>query len=365
MRILAQGYLQAKASAYQQAQVRAGHVVRLHNPWQMSESDVKSAQKWAEKQVESIISTYEKLLRNMLEDLPEERALGDIIGKLKQIGDAIGDWIKGFLGWKPGQIADQTWNTGLGDGVGQWVEDAKSDDIDGDTSRVRRKVVPETSSSDFCAEYAGKTFALDEEMPYFPAHINCIHSIEIIVDDMPSRNLVIRSQEEVTYLFMDLDGVLSIPNAGNPAKVIDSKEGWPIPQASALLQAIDREKRLHPVWLTHWGNKANAWNDEAGIEHWPVRFPLSEKEEKQANQVYPDLNRKVLAIQYCMYQEGVKSAVWMQDGFAPEEEEWARSAHVRLLDTNKEPLHSLLLEDRAQAIQSIIASLDEVAYVVV
>ena len=35
---LAQGYLQAKAQAYQKAQSHVGHIVRIREPWQVSDS---------------------------------------------------------------------------------------------------------------------------------------------------------------------------------------------------------------------------------------------------------------------------------------------------------------------------------------
>jgi|SRR5579859_163200 len=177
---LAQGYLQAKTQAYQRAQSHAGHIVQIRHPWQVSESDVKKSQQWALSQVQSIAETYETLLRHMLEQLPEERAAENIIGKVRGVISSIIDWINGFLPWKVKQVADNTWNTGDNDGTEQWIDDVQSDDIEGDTSTIFLKVVPEGSSSDYCADFAGRTFALGDEIPHFPAHVGCIHSIEVI-----------------------------------------------------------------------------------------------------------------------------------------------------------------------------------------
>jgi hypothetical protein len=328
-------------------------------PWQVSDTDVTKAQQWATTQVEGIAETYETLLRHALEELPAERAIGDVIGKAKQIIAAVGEWINGFLPWKVKQIAGQTWGTGTNDGTNEWISDAQGDDVEGNPDNVRVRIEPSSSSSDICAEFAGKEYSLTEYWDSgisLPAHINCVHTAEII----PASQSLSRSAkvtQELMYLFLDLDGVFSIPNADLSTVEIDGKEAWSIPQANAILQALQHDDRVQPFWLTHWGNKANDWNDRAGIVHWPVWYPLSALKEATAQRLYPELDKKLLAIQYCMHMNNIQSAVWLQDGFAPEEVEWAGQHDVRLVDSNEEPLHALLLSDNADVAIDLIGIL--------
>lgn len=185
--VLAQGYLLAKAQAYQRAQATAGHLVHVPHPWQVSEDDALRAHTWAHRQVDSVASTYEMLLRHALEQeiMPEERAIGDAAGKVKQAIEAVGTWIKGFLPWKTKQVAGQAWNTGANDGTMLWVNDVRTGGVTSSMNRLRVQVVPSESSSDLCSRYAGKTFTMEEasasDFPAFPMHISCIHSTEIIV----------------------------------------------------------------------------------------------------------------------------------------------------------------------------------------
>ena len=192
---LAKGYLLAKAQAYQRAQTHAGHVVRIHKPWQVSESEVKKSQQWASKQVESIAETYETLLRHAIEELPQERAIGDVIGGIKNVVSAIGDWISGFLPWKVKQIADNTWSTGDNAGTEQFIDDVQDennvDEVEDDgLLRLQILIEPDHSSSDFCQDYAGNTYALSDNIPSFPAHVNCRHYKTIVVNDQPVRSAV-------------------------------------------------------------------------------------------------------------------------------------------------------------------------------
>lgn len=353
---LAKGYLLAKAQAYQRAQAKVAHVVHIRKPWHVSESDVARAQTWAMKQVEGIAQTYETLLRHEIESLPEERALGDLIGKAKQVAGAVSDWITGFLPWKTKQVADNTWSTGDNNGTEQFVNDVQDegnvDELASDgILRLQIMVEPGTSSSDTCATYAGNTYSLSDDVPNFPIHTNCIHYKTIVVNDQP----ITRSVEPangMTCVFIDIDGVLSIPGYGLPQEIIDNRVAYPIPLANALLQAIDQDSRLQPVWMTHWGESALAWNDRAGTRRWPVGFPL-----------HDEADDKPLAIQYYLSQYGQSGnrATWVQDGFSPATYVWAEQANVRIIDTNKEPLHSLLLSDQTGMVSDVMRSLEKIA----
>lgn len=212
--LLAQSYLLAKAQAYQKAIASTQHVVTIHQPWQPGESDVRHAQQWANGQVESIVSTYEEMLQHAIEQMSEEpqEAIDDVIGhakkKAKDLVSQIAQWFLLFLPWKTKQIAHHTWSTGGNDGVNEFIEEIQrseksiggggdgtagqdnggSDDtggsdnnVEGDTSVLRVKIVPAESSSDFCADYAGKTFSLNDTIPDFPAHPFCRHGKKIII----------------------------------------------------------------------------------------------------------------------------------------------------------------------------------------
>lgn len=174
--ILAQAYLQAKTQAYQRAQKTAGHIITIKHPWEPGEKDHEKALSWAKEQVDSIASTYLDLLKSQLESDMQE-GIGDIV---RGIVSKVKDWISGFLPWKTEQVAGDTLSAGDNDGTEQWVDDVLGSS-DGDTSKVRVRVVPSNSSSDFCKDYAGQDFSMEEanDLPEFPAHTNCIHSLEI------------------------------------------------------------------------------------------------------------------------------------------------------------------------------------------
>lgn len=211
--LLAQSYLLAKAQAYQKAITTTQHVVTIRQPWQPDESDVKHAQQWAREQVESIVSTYEEMLQNAIEQMSEEpqEAIGDVIGhakkKAKDLASQIAQWFLLFLPWKTKQIAGYTWSTGSNDGTNKFIEEilqsektgsdgdngtagpdgsgsggtaGTDSNVVGDTSKLEVIVLPAHSSSDECAAIAGKRFALGEA-PELPMHPNCIHYKTIII----------------------------------------------------------------------------------------------------------------------------------------------------------------------------------------
>lgn len=347
--LLAKSYLLAKTQAYQKAIARTKHVVTIRKPWQPGESDVKQAQKWATTQVDSIADTYETLLQHAIEQMSEQphEALGDVIGKVKDVVSAIGDWFKGFLPWKTQQIADQTWGTGSNDGTEQFIEDVLDKDnvdevVDDGLVQVRVRIEPGESSSDFCKNYAGEEYSLEEYKNLgiaFPAHPNCIHSAEIYTVSARDTTESVQSIPEI-ILFLDIDGVFSGVDLGADLEKIGDVWTRPIPNARAILQAIDQDSRLSPVWLSHWGKQSTAWNDYADTQHWPVAFPLESTDDNKAFALQCYL--------YTNYPDNSPLAVWMQDGFEPTDYTWAEYNGVKLLDTTEEPVRSLLLSDNVE-----------------
>jgi len=148
------------------------------------------------------------------------------------------------------------------------------------------------------------------------------------------------------FLFLDIDGVLNGVDLGADLEKVGDVWTRPIPNAVALLRAIDQERRLSPVWLSHWGERSVAWNDYASTRHWPVGYPTND----------PD-DGKPVAIQYYLARHGYHNEpiIWVQDGFSDAEWAWAKQASVQLVDTTKEPLRSLLINGKVHDILAYIA----------
>jgi hypothetical protein len=178
--LLAHAYLTAKYDAYQRAARTVAPHVRVRTPWKPSHHDAQQALQWATKQAEGIAATYETLLEHVVaEMLGQERALGDVIGKVKDVVSAIGDWFRRFLPWKSQQIANSTEGQGDYDGVMALIEELQND---GKQDLFEIEVYPEKSSSDLCSLYAGHRYPLSaaHTVPRFPAHPSCQHRVRII-----------------------------------------------------------------------------------------------------------------------------------------------------------------------------------------
>jgi hypothetical protein len=173
--LLAGAYIAAQMGAYQ----AAFQAIGSDATWEPAESDIQAAKGWAAEQVESIVSTYAEIFHNANPTATPEET--------KQ-------WIEQYASWKTQQIANVTIGSGADAGTRAAVDDMLEalTSVDIDTSlipdglsadQIRLRVVPGESSSDFCSEYAGKDYALDEagDIPFFPAHPGCIHGIEVYV----------------------------------------------------------------------------------------------------------------------------------------------------------------------------------------
>lgn len=359
--MLAQSYLLAKTQAYNRAISRTKSVVQIKHPWQPTESDAEKAQTWAHTQVDSIASTYQDLLLSTIEGAmldPQEKK--DEKKDLLYYLFIVGSWFKKFLPWKTAQIANVTVSTGENDGTQQFIEDVqdeqKADEVvSGGGSMLRVIVLPAHSSSDECAAIAGQTFALDKA-PSLPMHPNCIHYKQIIIsgDNESLDKKPFLFESETTTLFLDIDGVFNIEGAGLPLEMIGNSSYYrwahPIPQARALLQALDVDKDLGPVWLSHWGKQSTYWNYWAGTYRWLVCFPLKDAPDGLAD-------NKPYAIQTYLELSDKRGdgCVWVQDGFTEYERAWAEKLGVRLVDATQEPVRSLLLSEEPGAVQELIA----------
>lgn len=193
------------------------------------------------------------------------------------------------------------------------------------------------------------------EFQYFTAEYSITwrqHYREMtIFDENESvRKATLSENSGTISLFLDIDGVFNISDAGLPLEQIGNSRFYqwthPIPQARALLQALDQHKDLGPLWCSHWGKQSNYWNYWAGVYRWLVCFPLKDAGDMAESKPY--------AIQQYLDLSDKRGGVWVQDGFTDEERIWAEKLGLRLIDATQEPVRSLLLSDEAGAVQELI-----------
>jgi 2'-5' RNA ligase len=137
---------------------------------------------WGREQVSSIVSTMKEQLSTFIGNLK-----GD-----SNVAEQVNGWIDRYADYKAPQVANVAWGTGANDGSMQAIEDIMDAATDPnrpkplDTESIRVKVTPSYSSGDYCADYAGKDYSLNEYAQLgieWPAHPNCRHGIEIIRKD--------------------------------------------------------------------------------------------------------------------------------------------------------------------------------------
>lgn len=172
------------------------------------------------------------------------------------------------------------------------------------------------------------------------------------------------NQPSIT-LFLDIDGVLNISNPSTVALLLNDKMIWPIPMTVPFLNAIEQDAYVIPVWMSHWGEDAHAWNDFAGTKHWDIGYPLTLSDETNAKRLYPLLDGKTLAVQYYLHFHPTSHAVWMQDGFPTVPPLWPEQNNAALIDATREPLHGLLLssDTNAERLLSMILSVAKETHV--
>lgn len=137
---------------------------------------------WGRAQVASITKTMQEQLGNFIRWLPEDTNLVS----------ALNDWVDRYRAWKSPQVANYTWGSGQDEGSLAALNDVMDMATDPtqpgivSTDNIKIRVVPPESSSDYCKEYAGQSYAVDEYLGLgmrWPAHPNCIHSIGAYVVD--------------------------------------------------------------------------------------------------------------------------------------------------------------------------------------
>jgi len=170
-----------------------------------------------------------------------------------------------------------------------------------------------------------------------------------------------------TILFLDVDGVFSIPNMedhherreriaiGGGHHIVC----WPIPIYRQLIYAIGNDQQFHPVWLSAWGDAAHALTNRALTQTFPVAYPLSNRRLRYAWQRFPaehrdKIDRKLVSAVYHLCTRRYDRVIWVEDGFAEETKTWASSSNVRLIDTTDEAVKRMLLSCHEHAVEEFI-----------
>lgn len=120
---------------------------------------------------------------------------GSTMGALSALNSAGADWAAKRAAWKAEQIGSYEAQVGYQQGAQDLIGDLLDGDLtnaDGETldlssfdtsGGVYVAVVPDASSADMCADFAGNVYPIDayDDLPDFPAHIGCIHEIVLIL----------------------------------------------------------------------------------------------------------------------------------------------------------------------------------------
>ncbi|GHO99536.1 hypothetical protein KSF_095840 [Reticulibacter mediterranei] len=137
---------------------------------------------WGREQVSSIVGTMHEMLTTFVSNLKEG----------SNVVEQVGAWIDRYADYKAPQVANVAWSTGANNGSMQAIEDIMDAATDPsraeplNTEGIKVEVVPSYSSTDECANYAGKSYSLNEYLQLgisWPMHPNCRHSIEIVRKD--------------------------------------------------------------------------------------------------------------------------------------------------------------------------------------
>jgi hypothetical protein len=166
-----------------------------------------------------------------------------------------------------------------------------------------------------------------------------------------------------TILFLDIDGVLSICDPTIPMQQVGGIHCWPIPLANELLRIIDADSRLHPIWLSAWGDGAHTWNERAGTRRWSVGYHLDDRAEARSRRMFPRMyqdnaDEKLIAVHYHLYpfeNNPEIPVVWIEDGFMPETIQWAKTrGNVRLIDTTDPAIRDLLIGRSPDSVEAFM-----------
>lgn len=157
--------------------------------WEPPSELRRMAKSVSEQDAESIASTYKDDLEAVVTAFVVAWMLDheSLDGCEAAARIALAAWAIARAEWKSKQIAGYTCGSGANDGIDMWIGDV----LDGKLKLpdhvtiddIEIEVVPAMSSSDECADYAGKRFSLSEalRLPGMPMHPHCIHRKIIVL----------------------------------------------------------------------------------------------------------------------------------------------------------------------------------------
>lgn len=186
---LADAIALAMQSSLQASYRWAAHLAGVASEWFLPAEEKQRLQTLAEQHAESIAETFVTDLDRTVNTFLDayEAEVGSIDeGATQAVSDLLSEWIPARDGWKIPQISEYSTAIGASDGTSNFILDVLNGDTeltDDEISSLWVGVLPEDASTlDICSEYAGYMvpIAQSDELPFFPAHENCYHFIEII-----------------------------------------------------------------------------------------------------------------------------------------------------------------------------------------
>ncbi|MBF2090210.1 MAG: hypothetical protein IGR80_06880 [Synechococcales cyanobacterium K44_A2020_017] len=131
---------------------------------------------------------------------------------------------------------------------------------------------------------------------------------------------------EQTLLFLDIQGVLSIPNqpVAQPYAQDVAAPWGAVRGSKELISAIAWAEWIAPLWISSFGSQALLWNDWAKTQRWAIAYPLSDQQSAQAAAAFPSAKQdaKCLAARWCS-RRWPHRIVWIEDGFSAIAKAWA------------------------------------------
>ncbi len=176
----------AYTAAYRGAARAMGAV--LAGAWEPADDALRTQRDAAAAAAAAVSATYARDLTRQVTSfvrqwLTNEAHAGSLDGASHALASDLSGWTNGRATWKAEQIARHETAQARADGTtdaGSDAQDGTLTDSDGnpiDPSQQLVAVMPPSSSSDFCFEYAGMVWPLDDAPSIdFPAHAGCIHS---------------------------------------------------------------------------------------------------------------------------------------------------------------------------------------------
>lgn len=152
--------------------------------WEPSDEVQQTIQDVSTQDAESIAATYEDDLTSVTTRFVDAWLIDHdtLDGCEDATRKELAEWVADRTTWKSEQIANYTCSSGANTGTDEWLDDLDEGGFGGlNPDDLEVTVLPEESSNDLCADYAGKVFGIDEvdTIPSFPIHSNCPHRIVI------------------------------------------------------------------------------------------------------------------------------------------------------------------------------------------